>query len=129
MTHSYNSVLTNRNEPAFTPSQDIKAFPRADSQTDSPTSSRQEASLFYPEQVDTGDTLVLIILQGTICGYTIENRHLDMYNNCEVSGAATSQSDANSRYTVADILSRLSNGEAVTPSVSTFFVHGILVFH
>lgn len=41
-----------------------------------------------------------------------------MYNNSEVSGAATSQSDAN-RYTVADILSRLSNGEAITPSVSS----------
>ena len=52
-----------------------------------------------------------------------------MYNNCEASGAATSHSDANSRYTVADILSRLSNGEAVTPSVSTLFVDRILVFH
>ena len=66
---------------------------------------------------------VLIIFQGTICGYTIQDRQLDMYNNSgEVSGAATSQSDT-SRYCVADILTRLSNGEAVTPSVSRFFVH------
>ena len=89
----------------------------------------RRGNLPYPEQLDIGDPLLFRILQGTICGYTIENRHLDMYNNCEASGAATSQSDVNSRYTVADILSRLSNGEAVTPSVSTFFVDKILVFH